>query len=208
MHCNLDKAHYEGVGKYDIPLINPIDSIDTVDNWIGFNYAKNLKHGEDNSHNGVHFYLDDYQFEGLWTFTDRYLKQLSSYKYVLSPDFSLYSNYPFVIQLYNHYRKHWIARYLTEKGIIVVPSINWGDERSFEYCFDGEPQNSVVAVTDTGTRFKSDSREMFELGYNEMVDRLNPKKVIIFTRTDNFEPLEKLRGDKEYVNICRFGRKE
>lgn len=40
---NLNKAIFDGVGKYDIPVIEP-DS-PQVDNWISFNYAKG-KHGD------------------------------------------------------------------------------------------------------------------------------------------------------------------
>lgn len=34
---NLNKAIFDGVGKYDIPVIEP-DS-PQVDNWISFNYG-------------------------------------------------------------------------------------------------------------------------------------------------------------------------
>ena len=35
---NLNKALFDGVGEYGIPVIQPSDF--RADNWIGFNYAK------------------------------------------------------------------------------------------------------------------------------------------------------------------------
>lgn len=65
----------------------------------------------------VHFFLDDYQFDTLWRNPDRYVDKLSKFRYILTPDFSTYTDFPKVIQIYNHYRKHWIGAYLQEDSI-------------------------------------------------------------------------------------------
>ena len=36
---NLEIAQYEGVGKYDIPELEPIKDIPEITEWIGFNYV-------------------------------------------------------------------------------------------------------------------------------------------------------------------------
>ena len=58
---NLNKAIFDGVGEYDIPVIEP-DS-PQVDNWISFNYAKGCEEPEIH---GIHFFIDDYQFVRVW----------------------------------------------------------------------------------------------------------------------------------------------
>lgn len=78
---------------------------------------------------GVHFFLDDYQFQRLWNTPDRYIESLQKFSCVLSPDFSLYTDYPTALQIYNHYRKHWIGAYLQLYGIEVIPTICWSDEK-------------------------------------------------------------------------------
>lgn len=177
--CNLAASMYEGVGKYRIPEISPVYDY-YVNKWIGFNYVKPYGTKKDAT-TGVHFFVYDYLFERVWNTPDKYLTYLSRYGCVLSPDFSMFPDFPLAVNIYNHYRKHWLAAYWQSKGITVIPSICWGDESSFEWCFDGEPKNSVVAVSDVGCKKTVEAQNGFKRGYNEMMKRLNPSKVILYT---------------------------
>lgn len=89
---------------------------------------------------------------------DRYVPMLSVYGWVMSPDFSLYTDFPVSLQIYNYFRKHWIAAYLQNQGIHVVPIIGWSHPGSYEWCFDEEPKESCVAAA----RKYHHSREAFE----------------------------------------------
>ena len=55
---------------------------------------------------------------------------LREFRYVLSPDFSTYTEFPKAIQIYNHYRKHWVGAYLQEAGVNVIPTISLSTEDS------------------------------------------------------------------------------
>lgn len=132
----------QGVGMYDIPAIAPAEYQEAE--LISFNYAKSCKSPADKA---VHFFVDDYQFNRVWNCADDYISMLRKFKYVCTPDFSLYTDHPRAIQIYNHYRKHWCGAYWQAHGIKVVPTIGWSDEASFAWCFDGEPTDSVVAVS-------------------------------------------------------------
>lgn len=172
---NLQKAMYEGVGKYGIPQIRPEQRI--ADNWISFNYAKGCEEPE--SH-GVHFFVDDYQFLRLWTNPDTYIHMLSRFQAVCTPDFSTYTDFPYAVQIFNHYRKHWCAAYWQDHGITVIPTISWSDENSFEWCFDGEPVGGVVAVSSVGTQNDLRCKALFEAGFDEMVRRLQPSQIVMY----------------------------
>lgn len=143
---NVQRAIYDGIGAYSIPEIAPTQ-YEGCD-WIGFNYANGAK---DRERKGVHFFLDDYQFMRLWVDPDKYIGMLQQFAYVMSPDFSMYTDFPKALQLYNHYRKHWLGAYWQDHGIKVIPTICWSNKESFEWCFDGEPTQSVVAVSSVGT---------------------------------------------------------
>lgn len=145
--------------------------------FIGFNCAKNAKETDTKA---VHFFLDDYRFTALWSYPDRYVEMLKRFKYVLAPDFSLYTDFPKALQIYNHYRKHWLGAYWQMNGINVIPTIGWSDKESFEWCFDGEPRNSVVAVSSVGTQKSKESKQKFLDGYMEMVKRLEPTQIIFY----------------------------
>lgn len=166
---NLNKAVPKGTGAYDIPRILPTNT--NADRFIGFNYAQTCKATADV---GLHFFLDDYQFTRLWMQPDRYIQMLRRFKCVCSPDFSVYTDFPRAIQIYNHYRKHWLGAYWQMHGIDVIPTISWGDESSFEWCFEGEPKGGMVAVSSVGTQKNRESRELFLKGYFEMLKRLEP----------------------------------
>ena len=71
------------------------------DDLIGFNYAKS----SENKACGIHFYVDDYQFERVWNDPEKYVDILREYQCILSPDFSLYMDIPKAVQIWNHYRK-------------------------------------------------------------------------------------------------------
>ena len=75
------------------------------------------------------------------------IEKLSRYRAVLSPDFSMYLEMAPVMQLYNVFRNRWCGAYWASKGIRVVPTVNWGDESTFDFCFEGIEKGSVVAVS-------------------------------------------------------------
>lgn len=173
---NLERKIFGGVGAYGIPQITAVDYEGGCE-FVGFNYASGCK---DRSEKGVHFFVDDYQFNRLWTNIDRYVPMLSEFRYVMAPDFSTYTDFPKVIQIYNHYRKHWVGAYLQEAGVNVIPTISWSTPDSFEWCFDGEPEGSTVAVSSVGCMKNAESKRLFIDGYREMVRRLHPEKIIFY----------------------------
>lgn len=126
---------------------------------------------------GVHHFVDDYQFIREWTHIDQYIDMFSRFDYVMSPDFSTYADFPIALQIYNHYRKHWVGAYLQAHGVKVIPTISWSTPESFEWCFDGEPCESTVAISSVGCIRCMD---MFIAGYNEMTKRLRPTTILFY----------------------------
>lgn len=173
---NLEKKIYPGVGKYGIPQIEPAQ-IEFPECFIDFNAAKTAKDG---AGKGVHFFIDDYRFNRLWTSPGNYVEMLSRFQCVMSPDFSTYTDFPSAIQIYNHYRKHWVGAYLQEAGIKVIPTISWSTPDSFEWCFDGEPKHSIVAISSVGTQRNKETQKLFSDGYKEMVKVLDPDTIIFY----------------------------
>lgn len=172
---NLNKVKFEGAGAYDIPILRRADV--QASTFVGFNYAKTCK---DPADKGLHFFVDDYQFLRIWTNPDAYIPMLKKFKAVCTPDFSLYTDFPPAIQIYNHYRKHWIGAYMQMHGVKVVPTIAWSDENSLEWCFDGEPSGGSVIISSVGTQANTESKRLFKLGYDEMLKRLEPTVIYLY----------------------------
>lgn len=196
-HCNLQSAMYKGVGKYDIPEIQPVYEC-TAQKWLSFKQVKPYPTQKDKN-TGVHFFMYDYLFERVWNTPDKYLTYLSRYDYVLSPDFSLYVDFPLAVTIYNHYRKHWLSAYWQEWGIPVIPVVRWMFPDSYDWCFDGEPKNSIVAVSNVGCVKNKELKKMFDDGYKEMLKRLNPSQILFFGK--KFGDYE---GNVKYIRLERL----
>lgn len=170
-------------GAYGIPTMDAVNELPQVDKWVRFCDIRTITQG---GKKGVHFFTQDYQFQRVWFQPDRYLPALLRVGAVLSPDFSLYADTPKALQVYNHYRKHWLGAYWQRHGITVIPTIAWSDKNSIEWCFDGEPVGSVVAVSSVGTqRQGSEARRLFEYGYDAMLERLRPTVVLFWGHVPN-----------------------
>ena len=183
---NLNKASFLGVGKYDIPQLEPTYDyeIGEIKEWIGFNYVLSDK---DPQGKAVHFFIDDYQFERVFNNPDKYIKKLQQYECVLSPDFSPYGDMPHVTQIFNHYRKHWCARYFQENGIKVIPTIRCStDERSLEWYLDGEPCEGVVAYSSMWIKEDTESYDIAKKEWCGMIEKLKPTKVFLYGKEFDF----------------------
>lgn len=80
------------------------------------------------------FYVDDYRFEGLWSETDRWATRLinAGVRTVIAPNYSLLGVQPLASHIWNIYRSRWVARYLQEVGIKVIPDVqSWPRDREF-----------------------------------------------------------------------------
>lgn len=173
---HLEKHVFLGVGQYDIPEIQPERYVEV--DWVQFHEANSTKnrHGK-----GVHFFEDDPAFERVWTNLTKYTKMLSTFDAVLSPDWSMYTDWPVAACIWNHYRKHYVAAYLQKfLNVRVYPTICWSDESSFDWCFDGEPVKSCVAVSSVGTQMAACDRKAFMLGYDAMLERLEPETILFY----------------------------
>ena len=131
----------------------------------------------------AHFYYDDFKFIQAWRDPDKYMEKLRRFKAVISPDFSLYTDFPRALQILSCYRRQWCGAYWQEQGIDVIPDVVWGDKESYDYCFLGIPKHSTVAVSTVGVKndkeWNNKDGNLFLDGYNEMLKRLEPTTIIL-----------------------------
>ena len=87
----------------------------------------------------------------------------------------------------------------------MIPTVNWGNEDTFDFCFEGIEKGSIVAVSTYMVQEHnnhSDQKEFFMKGYNEMLRRIEPSKIICYS-----EPFPEMQGDIIYVNYELSGWK-
>ena len=174
---NLEKGQFFGVGKYDMPLLEPVYELPEIKEWIGFNYVLSDKNPEGKA---VHFFIDDYQFERIFNQPERYVDKLKQYVAVATPDFSPYGDMPLIAQMWNHYRKQWVGAWLQHHGVTVIPTIRAStDERSFEWYLDGVPKGGIVIMSSMWTGDES-TVDISQKEYLTMKKTIRPKKTFIY----------------------------
>jgi len=141
----------------------------------------------------VHFFEPDERFDEVWTNPEHYIPELGQYHQLMSPDFSLYADEPISKQVFNTFRSRWCGWYWQSRGLTVIPTVSWSTPHSFEFCFDGIPENATLAVATVGCL---DSESGFMSGYEYMVRRCKPTAVICYG-----EPFQAMRGMVELIEV-------
>lgn len=172
-------------GKYEFPIIKK-QNIDV--NKIKFLSFINVKKSDnENKDKTIHFFTYDWKFEKVYEKPEEELEKLKQYYALLSPDFSIFTNMPLALQIESVFKNRWCGAYWQSKGLKVIPTVSWGDERSFDFCFDGIEEGSIVAVC---TYYRENCEEEFMLGYNEMLKRIKPSVVLCYD-----EPFKAMKGN-------------
>ena len=172
---NLDEYDESATeGFYQMPVIEPVQHIPR--DLIGFNYALTAP----DKTSGIHFYVDDYQFERGWNQPDMYLDKLSEFDCMLTPDFSLYTEMPIAMKIWNTYRSRLIGQMAQRMGITVIPTVSWCEAETFSFCFDGLPKRSVLSISTIGVKSEDYNFSLWKAGVDEMIKRLKPKTLLIY----------------------------
>lgn len=193
------RNQFDSDNNYGIPIIplSHFENNELLDlKLIAFNRlpGDNGKHSE----RIVHFFLYDYNFEKLWKKPHGQVDLLAKYKGILTPDFSMYLEMPYALQIYNTFRNRWCGAFFVDKGLKVIPTVNWSDEKSFDFCFKGIEKGSIVAVSTYmfhEHNNHSDQKDVFMKGYNKMLEEIEPSKIICYS-----EPFDEMKGNIIYID--------
>lgn len=200
---NLDLYDpYDTEGFYQMPVIH--NNYFIPDNIKSFNYALTSS----DKACGIHFYIDDYQFERVWNSPQEYVDTLKQYDCIFSPDFSLYMDMPISMKIWNVYRSRLIGQYYQNCGIRVIPTVSWGEKETFEFCFDGIEEHGIVSVSTIGVKKDAEAFKIWVAGMDELIKRKKPDTILVYggkveydykkTKVVYFdnENTERMKGDK------------
>lgn len=188
---------FDVIGKWDIPVIKKQDIPLKDVRLIAYSDTKRNDRPE-NTACGVHFFIDDYRFAGIYNNPERSLEKLSQYAFLLTPDYSAYTDMNCWRQLESVAHSHWVGAYWQSVGLKVVPTMTWSDQKSCSFCNDGVEKGCVVAVGMVGCK---QEKQKFLCGYNKMLEAIEPSAVICFG-----DPLDEMEGNLIVVDY-RASRK-
>lgn len=133
----------------------------------------------------IHFFIDDQKFDGkrssIWTNPKIVLEIARHFAGIISPDFSIYQDFPKPIKMNNIYRMRAFDFWFDQNGIPCIHNVRWGTEETWEYCFDGIPKNGVIAIGTVASHLRnSDGKTLFENGFRKMIEVLSPSIIVIY----------------------------
>lgn len=180
------RNNFKTVGKWQIPVIEHQElDLSNID-LISYSDIRSNDHPM-NRNKGVHFFIDDYRFEGIYRNPEKSLGKLSQYRFLLTPDYSTYADMNQWRQMESVAHSRWVGAYWQDEGQIVIPTITWSTPSSFEFCFDGIEKHSIVAIGMIGCKR---TKENFMAGYNEMLNRIEPSAIICYGN-----PFDEMEGN-------------
>lgn len=182
----------EYAGQYEFPCLSATTCI--PNKLISFSKAS----ATTDFNQWIHFYEDDYLFECVWDYPKNYLNFFKKFNGVILPDFSLYRDMPFNMQISNIYRSRAIGNWLQrDNNIKIIPNIRYGDERTFHICCDGIAKGGTIAIGSHGNIKCNDDRKNFLEGLDRVVEIIQPSAIVVYgTANDKYFGKFKDRGIK------------
>lgn len=166
MTIDLFHGYSSGIHTLDIPVIL---------------FSKAIK--EPSFEEMLLFFEADAKFKRIRNNTAYWIDFVSGYPISSSPDFSIYWSMSLEKQKQNKDFNLWFGREVQKKNPSMIFNVRFGDALSYDFCFDGFPQNSIVMVGTHGCIKRYDERLVFRAGFSELVRRLSPTVVVVYGRT-------------------------
>lgn len=127
------------------------------------------------------YWTEDFRFEALWnkprTMLDKILR--ADVAAMVEPDFSVYTDDPFVLQIHNLYRARWVGRYWQEFGVKVVPNVTWSTPDSLDWALLGIPLDAPLIAIEGRPRQRKNWDEWASV-VSEVCERLQPRRVLLY----------------------------
>lgn len=183
---------FHGQGKFGIPTVkkqhvrlDPINLIACTNTVLD-----DMEHFDC----GVHFFVDDCEFGSPYENPEKTYPLYSQYAFCCTPDYSVYGEMALWRQLESVAHSRWVGAWWQSKGMNVIPTISWDKYSSFEFCFEGVEEGSIVAVA---TYACHQNRAAYMRGYDAMLERINPSTIICYGK-----PFADMRGLIIEIPVC------
>ncbi len=181
-------------GKYEIPVIHGTSKI--PESLVLFS---NCEKETETKNKAVHFYQLDENFISCLSSETKLTKKLKTFKRyqsIILPDYSVYRNMALAQQIFQIYKSRAVGNFLMQNGISIIPNVRWGDERTYEFAFNGIDKWGVVAVGVQGGYRDNDNTYYFEKGFYKMLEVLVPETILCYGNLS-----ESLKAECEHRKI-------
>ena len=136
------------------------------------------------TNNIIGFYVDDERFNVVWNNAVEILNRFKEIrpKALMTPNFSIWADVPKPLQIMSWYKTMWCGRYWQEAGFDILPTLNWGGSKTYEFCFLGLPKNiPTVSIQARNIKTKQEKNNFIN-GLLEVRKKVNFKELICYGR--------------------------
>lgn len=168
-------------GQFELPTLQKCSFV--PHELVGFNYVLSTK----DRTKGVHFFIDDYQFERVWNDPLTYIAKLNEFPCMCTPDFSLYTDMPMAMKIWNVYRSRLIGQMAADYGIEVIPTLQWAGSDTLDWVFDGIESGGTVAVSTVGCMRDKEAYRLWCNGMERALIEVEPKTLILYGTDVDFD---------------------
>ena len=177
----IETAHFESI--LEIPRLEPHESIEIPSGAVPFSKRKQ----QTDTNQMMVFYEMDPEFREFISVPQLFDDEIAGFKYMSTPDCSLYRDMPLIFQLANIAVARSVGYHYQEKGKYVIPNVRWGDERTYSDtlfetppAFAGIPKHDIVSIGSYGCCQSKEDKYYLIHGIEAMLDYLKPQAVIVY----------------------------
>jgi hypothetical protein len=74
-----------------------------------------------------------------------------------------------------------------DAGLIVIPTVSWAERETFDFCFDGLPENSVLSISTIGVKNSPEAMSIWRDGMAELIKRKSPHSLLVYGGAVDFD---------------------
>lgn len=140
----------------------------------------------------IHCFAEDKDLEGrVWSRLEQTTALIRNCKLLIAPDFSLFIDPWLDAFNRNQVRKsRFVAAFWQSLGLPVVPLVSWGNVDSFEYCLEGLPTNSVLALSAQSCGKCKGAKSLWDYAITTITEKLRPTRFLIYGSPDLEIPVD------------------
>jgi|GEM_PF-1879833 len=202
MEIMLCQTPFEGdipmVGKYNFPQLDKVNYIPEEPAYP-FNY---LKSTVTKGSYWYHCFTAERNFHRLYNSFADYIELLKQAKGLISADFSLFRDYPEEILIEKCRANRLVDYALQQSGISMIPTAGFAGESSWEWCFDGLPIDSTVAITTNCLGRDRETHRLFVGGVNTMIKKIHPTAIVICGKVPDW--ISRKHPDIQIIHIKSY----
>lgn len=175
--CDFIAGDAQKVGKFKFPQLRQTNYVPDAE-VLPFNYL----HSTNPRDFWYHCFVDDAQFSRIYRNPWKYIGWIKKTRGFIGTDFSMYRNDDEDNLIENCRINRSIGYALQKENVPFIPTAGFAGESTWEWCFDGLPTNSTVAVTTNCLNRDPEAHRLFVGGINALIEQISPTTIVVCGR--------------------------